>query len=93
MLNSRGIRGVALPASALAARAQRAVFVDGDVAKLAGHCLTALRQLAVDEEADADPLRDGDGNEMTDGLGVPAEPGLSERAGVRRVLEHDRQPA
>ena len=42
VLNGRGIRGVALPASALAARTRRAVFIDRDVAELAGHRLTAV---------------------------------------------------
>ncbi len=93
VLNRRGIRGVALPASALAARTRRTVFVDCDVAELARHRLTAMQQLAVDEEANADPFRHRDRNHMTDAFGMAAEPELPERAGIRRVLEHDRQPA
>ena len=59
-----GVGRVALPAAAVAARAERPVFVDADVAELAAHGVGAVHQLSVQQQANADAFRDRDRDEV-----------------------------
>jgi len=61
------------------------------VPELPGHRSLAVDQLPVQEQADADPLRDRDSEQVADVLGMAAEPELRERAGVGGVLDRRRQ--
>ena len=92
VLHGRRIRGIALPASPLAARTGRPCSSIGDVTELPGHRMPAVHELPVHEHAHADPLRYRNCEQMPDVLGVPAEPQLRQRARVRRVLHRDGQP-
>ena len=60
--------------------------------ELPGHRVCAVHQLPVQQHADTDAFRHGDGNEVSKVFIVPAEPDFAERAGVRRVLHVDGQP-
>ena len=58
--------------------------------ELAGSRVAAVDQLSIQQQADADAFGDGDREQVTDVLGVAAEPELGEGTDVRVVLEHDR---
>jgi hypothetical protein len=53
----------------------------------------AAHQLSVEDDADADAFRDGDGHQVADALGLTPEPEFGKGAGIRLVFEFDRKPS
>ena len=59
--------------------------------ELARQRIGTVKQLAVEQQPDANPFGDRHRHEIPDIVGMASEPQLRECAGARGVLEHDRQ--
>ena len=87
------IRDVRLPAAVRAARTPRTVERQRHVPELAGDVVTAAQHLAVDDDADADAVRDAHEHQVAAGGARPPErPRLRQRARAAGVLDLHREP-